>query len=87
MSLNSHEASSDFLNPVTESLTKAQKAVLDRVIAILDQDPALREKLNQAFEENFQSIVSDAQKFNLLLTKIGQNELQQLGKIETEYLA
>ena len=77
MALNSHETS-DFSQPVKEVLSKAQKAVLDRVVTILDNDPKLKERLNKAFEKNFQDIISDAGKFNLLLEKIGSTEMQKL---------
>jgi hypothetical protein len=63
---------------VKEVLSKAQKAVLDRVVTILDNDPKLKERLNKAFEKNFQDIISDAGKFNLLLEKIGSTEMQKL---------
>ena len=78
MSLNSLGSSAEFSQPVKETLSKAQKAVIDRVLSILEQDPTLKVNLNKAFEKNLQDIVNDEGKFNLLLEKIGSIEMVQL---------
>ena len=85
MSLNSLGSSAEFSQPVKETLTKAQKAVIDRVLSILEQDPTLKEKLNKAFEQNLQDIVNDEGKFNLLLEKIGATEMNQLWEIQSRF--
>ena len=69
MGLNSFDSSSEFSQPVQEVLSKTKKAVLDRVVAILEHDP----KLNAVLE-----IVGDIEKFNLLMEKIGATEMQKL---------
>ena len=77
MSLNTPETH-EFQTPAQEVLSKAQKAVLERIMTILDSDPKLKDDLNKKFEKNFQDIISDAGKFNLLLEKIGSTEMQKL---------
>ena len=83
MSLNSPDTSLEFSEPVKDTLTKAQKNVIDRVVLILGSDPELNRKVSEKFEKNLLSIVSDSEKFNLLLEKIGQAEMRELGNIET----
>ncbi len=85
MSLNSPSSSAEFSQPVTETLTKAQKAVIDRVLSILERDPTLKANINKIFEKNLQDIVSDEGKFNLLLEKIGKTEMIQLLEIQNRY--
>jgi hypothetical protein len=77
--------SSEFSNPVQEVLSKTQKAVLDRVMAILEHDPKLNAVLTEKFQKNFLDIVSDAGKFNLLMEKIGSTEMQKLWEIQREF--
>ena len=85
MSLNSLGSSAEFSQPVKETLSKAQKAVIDRVLSILEQDPTLKVNLNKAFEKNLQDIVNDEGKFNLLLEKIGSIEMVQLWTIQSRF--
>ncbi len=79
--------SSEFSTPVQETLTKAQEAVLKRVIEILEKDPELNKEVSKAFKQNFMDIVSDKEKFNLLLEKIGESEMQELWKIQNQFEA
>jgi hypothetical protein len=85
MSLNIPDTSHEFSEPVKETLTKAQKNVIDRVVLILESDPELNRKVSGKFEENLISIVSDNDKFNLLLKKIGEAEMKELGNIEFRF--
>lgn len=78
MSLNTPDTSREFSEPVKETLSKAQKAVIDRVTLILEADPKLNAEITEKFKSNFLEIVNDQQKFNLLLEKIGSLEMSQL---------
>ena len=78
MGLNSFDSSSEFSQPVQEVLSKTKKAVLDRVVAILEHDPKLNAVLTGKFKQNFLEIVGDIEKFNLLMEKIGATEMQKL---------
>ena len=57
MTLEASHTSPEFSKPVEEKLSKAQKAIIERVIAILDTDPKLKEALNKALEASFADIV------------------------------
>lgn len=85
MGLNAPDSSSEFSQPVQEALSKTQKAVLDRVIGILEHDPKLNAALTEKFQRNFQEIVSDTEKFNTLLEKIWKVEMEKLWEIEKKF--
>lgn len=85
MSLNTPDTSREFSEPVKETLSKAQKAVIDRVTLILEADPKLNAEITEKFKSNFLEIVNDQQKFNLLLEKIGSSEMSQLWEIEIKF--
>ncbi len=87
MGLNSFDSSSEFSQPVQEVLSKTQKAVLDRVVAILEHDPKLNAVLTGKFKQNFLEIVGDIEKFNLLMEKIGATEMQKLWDIQKRFEA
>jgi hypothetical protein len=70
MSLNSPKTSQEFSEPVRDTLTKAQKAVVDRVTLILDTNPELNKKVSESFKKNFLEVVNNSDKFNLLLEKL-----------------
>jgi hypothetical protein len=51
----------------------------------LESNPELNKKVSEKFERNFLEIVSDAEKFNLLLEKLGTAEMQKLAEIQKKY--
>jgi hypothetical protein len=85
MSLNTPGTSHEFSKPIQETLTKAQKNVIDRVVLILESDPELNKKVSEKFQKNLLDIASNEEKFNLLMEKIGATEMQKLGEIEKSF--
>lgn len=68
-----------------KKLDAQQQLVLDRVIAILTEDPKLNAEITQKFEKNFLSITSNSEQFDLLMNKIGELEMVKLWNIQKQF--
>ena len=63
-----------------KKLSEQQQIILDRVIAILIEDPKLKK-----FEKNLLSITSNSQQFDLLMNKIGEAKMIKLSEIQKQF--
>lgn len=85
MQNNLPDTSREFSEPVKETLSKAQKAIVDRVTLILETNPELNKKVSATFKKNFLDVVNDREKFDLLLEKLGNTEVGKLADIEAKF--
>mgnify|MGYP000066434796 CR=1 FL=1 len=68
-----------------KKLSEQQQIILDRVIAILIEDPKLNEEITKKFEKNLLSITSNSQQFDLLMNKIGEAKMIKLSEIQKQF--
>lgn len=81
---NEHPSSASSLDS-QKKLDAQQQIILDRVIAILTEDPKLNAEITQKFEKNLLSITSNSEKFDLLMNKIGEVKMTKLSDIQKQF--
>ena len=68
-----------------KKLSEQQQNILNRVIAILTEDPKLNVEISRKFERNLLSITSHSEQFDLLMNKIGEAKMIKLSDIQKQF--
>jgi hypothetical protein len=75
----------DFQHPAKETLTEAQKAVLERVLAILKDDHELQRSIEQVFRQNLMAIEDNHTQYTILFDKLQSVEMIKLWEIQDRF--